>query len=215
MQTSKTSLRSVRLNSPPELGSKKTLHLFIIFFIFANIQNFQKIRLCYIVPQNWGLVEHFRFWPWSSFCKHAKLRLNVMLIFNMKVLIKILLWACSSFKIIRKIRFKQFNPSILELLRSTNTTHDWVNFFIIQVLSEWVILAWQWSYFGPIEIVWEVQIWVFVEHLNICRCSHHLKMGTSILSYLKLSIWLACKSQLWIYSDFHFQRKCCQKWCSH
>ena len=124
LQTSKTSLRSVRLNSPPELGSKKTLHLFIIFFIFANIQNFQKIRLCYIVPQNWGLVEHFRFWPWSSFCKHAKLRLNVMLIFNMKVLIKILLWACSSFKIIKKIRFKQFNPSILELLRSTNTTES-------------------------------------------------------------------------------------------
>ena len=61
LQTSKTSLRSVRLNSPPELGSKKTLHLFIIFFIFANIQNFQKIRLCYIVPQNWGLVEHFCF----------------------------------------------------------------------------------------------------------------------------------------------------------
>ena len=124
LQTSKTSLRSVKLNSPPELGSKKTLHLFIIFSIFANIQNFQKIRLCYIVSQNWGLVEHFRFWPWSSFCKHAKLRLNVMLIFNMKVLIKNLLLACSSFKIIKKIRFKQFNPSILELLRSTNTTES-------------------------------------------------------------------------------------------
>ena len=155
---------------------------FIIFFIFANIQNFQKIRLCYIVPQNWGLVEHFRFWPWSSFCKHAKLRLNVMLIFNMKVLKK------SSF--VLALALKSLKRSDLNNLM-------------------------QWSYFGPIEIVWEVQIWVFVEHLNICRCSHHLKMGTLILSYLKLSIWLACKSQLWIYSDFHFQRKCCQKWCSH
>ena len=36
-----------------------------------------------------------------------------------------------------------------------------------------------------------------------------------ILNYLSLPIWLACKSQIWIYSNFHLQRKCCQKWCSH
>ena len=87
LQTSKTSVRSVSLNSPPELGSKKTLHLFIIFFIFANIQNFQKIRLCYIVPQNWGLVEHFRFWPWSSFCKFEYL-LNIWIFVDVHIIWK-------------------------------------------------------------------------------------------------------------------------------
>ena len=42
-----------------------------------------------------------------------------------------------------------------------------------------------------------------------------LKMKTFTLNYLRLLIQLANKSQLWIYSNFHFQRKCCQKWCSH
>ena len=42
-----------------------------------------------------------------------------------------------------------------------------------------------------------------------------LEMKTFTLNYLRLLIQLANKSQLWIYSNFHFQRKCCQKWCSH
>ena len=42
-----------------------------------------------------------------------------------------------------------------------------------------------------------------------------LEMKTFTLNYLRLLIQLANKSQLWIYSNFHFQRKCCQKWFSH
>ena len=42
-----------------------------------------------------------------------------------------------------------------------------------------------------------------------------LEMKTFTLNYLRLLIQLANKSQLWIYSNFHFQRKCCQKWSSH
>ena len=42
-----------------------------------------------------------------------------------------------------------------------------------------------------------------------------LEIKTFTLNYLTLLIQLANKWQLWIYSNFHFQRKCCQKWCSH
>ena len=55
-----------------------------------------------------------------------------------------------------------------------------------KVLSGWGIYwPWQWSYFGPIEIVWKseylLNIWIFVD----------------VHSYLRLFICLASKSQLW------------------
>ena len=42
-----------------------------------------------------------------------------------------------------------------------------------------------------------------------------LEMKTFTLNYLRILIQLANKSQMWIYSTFHFQPKCCQKWCSY
>ena len=36
-------------------------------------------------------------------------------------------------------------------------------------------------------------------------------MRTLILSHLRLPIWLACKSQLWKYSNFHFKLKVAKK----
>ena len=61
-------------------------------------------------------------------------------------------------------------------------------------------------------VLWSDRKCMRSANLNICWCSQHLKMRTLILSYLRLPTWLGCKSQLWIYSDFHFKRKCCQKW---
>ena len=74
---------------------------------------------------------------------------------------------------------------------------------------------WYWHDMTMI-VLWSDRNCMRSVNLNICWCSQHLKMRTfSILSYLRLPIWLACKSQIWIYSNFHLQRKCCQKWCSH
>ena len=118
---------------------------------------------------------------------------------RVKKLTKILVWACFSFKIIDKIRFKGEAPYVdfnFKILTKVQFQNCWWNFIFNNDLIlpsyrtltyqpiglskllhhssiKWVRdgFAWQWSYFGPIEIVWEVKIWVFVEHMNICWCS--------------------------------------------
>ena len=119
LQTSKTSLRSVRLNSPPELGFKKTLHLFIIFFIFATIQNFQKIMLH--STSELGSGRTFSLLTMIFILQTCQASIKRYINFQHESVDKN---PPLGFKIIKKIRFKQFNPSILGLLRSTNTTES-------------------------------------------------------------------------------------------
>ena len=79
-----------------------------------------------------------------------------------------------SWKVITSlIAFSQYLPSLLNIISYylPELEMDWVNCFIIQV-CEWVILAMQWSYFGPIENVWEVQIWIFVDVHSIWKWGH-------------------------------------------
>ena len=135
---------------------------------------------------------------------------------------KILVWACFSFKIIDKIRFKGEAPYVdfnFKILTKVQFQNCWWNFIfnndlILQSYStltyqpiglskllhhssiKWVRdrLAWQWLYFGPIE----------KEKLSICWTYEYLLMFTVIWDFS--SVWQA---------NHNFELKGCQKWCSH
>ena len=93
-----------------------------------------------------------------------------------------------------KLHFQQrFNPSILPY-----PTYQPIGLSKLLYHSSimWVRdrLAWQWSYFGPIE----------KENLSICWTYEYLLMFTVITDFS--SVWQA---------NHTFELKCCQKWCSH